>query len=427
MSLRQAESEERSAVRPKPTEAASQVDTPHSTSTSDAAPPPPQLLALKIRGTQTLIQPDAPPNVILPHPTPIPFIMVWNAQVAPVKPTVSTLPEQALLANEQPSLNLPNREFTPLPIKIAATPFQTEAPMPKPSTTSPLIVSKADAPTAAPQNLSNAIGASAPARIISLSDIELKDGTIAVPLANSVARSAPTDSTSLLRANGTDPGASGAAVTHASGPPASVPSTNSAGNTSAATGTAKVDSPGKPVAVAETGNSAATPIPGTGIVHVDERAITRIHHPKNGQFGVVVVGSALAEEYPEANELWGGRLVYTVYLHVGTGKNWILQYSLPRSADAASAGTSIRPEPPWPYELARPTPSEEGLDADALMVHGYVTTEGRFDKTSVVFPSGFANAKTLLEVLDIWQFRPAQQNGQAARVEVILIIPAESE
>ncbi len=138
----------------------------------------------------------------------------------------------------------------------------------------------------------------------------------------------------------------------------------------------------------------------------------------------MVVGSALSEEYPEARELWGGRLVYTVYLHVGTGKNWILQYSLPHSADAASSGTSVRPEPPWPYELARPAPREDDLDSDTLMIHGFVTLEGRLEKMAVVFPSGFANAKLVLDVLNLWQFRPAQQNGQPAIVEAPLDHPS---
>jgi len=56
------------------------------------------------------------------------------------------------------------------------------------------------------------------------------------------------------------------------------------------------------------------------------RAITL---PKDGKFGVVVVGSSLAEEFPETVHLWTGRMAYTVYLRVGVGKNWILQYSLP--------------------------------------------------------------------------------------------------
>jgi hypothetical protein len=58
--------------------------------------------------------------------------------------------------------------------------------------------------------------------------------------------------------------------------------------------------------------------------------------PKDGEFGAVVVGSSLEDKYPETAELWSGRMSYTVYLHVGLARSWILQYSLSRADDAAA-------------------------------------------------------------------------------------------
>ena len=433
MNLRQAVTEARSAVGDDTYKPASSAS--HSQSIdSKPAPARPALFAPRIHGTQTLIQPDAPPDVILPRSTPVPFVMVWAAQLAPVKPTVSTSPKQVLVANDHPTQDVPNRELAPAEIKITATPFHTAAPLPVPSTTSPIVVAKPEVVPTAPLTVSNAIGQPLPARVLSISDLELKDGTVAIPLANSAARTAPTDSTSLLR------GTSAKVPIDAQNGKGSAPLPTQTAGTSAAP-LDKADNPAKGESLAKsnnlekgapgpkpqpgTGASNTAPAPGLAVSHVDERSITRIHHPKDGQFGVVVVGSAISEEYPEAKELWGGRLVYTVYLHVGTGKNWILQYSLPRAADAASSGTSVRPEPPWPYELTRPAPKEDDLDADTLMIHGFVTLEGHFEKTAVVYPSGFANAKLILDVLDLWQFRPAHQNGQPTIVEVLLIIPAE--
>jgi len=92
--------------------------------------PPPTLFAPRIRSAQTLLQPDAPPDVILPRSTPIPFIMVWSAQVTPVKPTVSTSPEQVLVANEHPVLTSPNQISQPLWVEVltnAANPVATRA------------------------------------------------------------------------------------------------------------------------------------------------------------------------------------------------------------------------------------------------------------------------------------------------------------
>jgi hypothetical protein len=145
--------------------------------------------------------------------------------------------------------------------------------------------------------------------------------------------------------------------------------------------------------------------------------------PKDGKFGVVVVGSSMAEEYPEIVGLWGSRMAYTVYLHVGLGKSWILQYSLPAAADN---GASARIEPPWPYAMERPGLAPGDLNGDAIMVHGFVNTSGRFEKLAIVFPVDFSQSKFVLGALEQWQFRAAMQNGLLTAVEVLLIIPAEA-
>ena len=204
MNLRQPLPEEHSALRMAGAAAPSEKS-PRSATHAEPDIRPVTLFAPKIRGTQTLLQPDAPPDVILPRSTPIPFVMVWSSQFTPVKPTISTPPNQVLAANEQPSETSPNQELTIAQIKLSASPAHTEAPLPMPSTTSPVVASKPEAKPALPLTVSNAIGATAPARIMSLSDIELKDGTITVPLANSLLATSPTDSTSLLRAKAFPP------------------------------------------------------------------------------------------------------------------------------------------------------------------------------------------------------------------------------
>jgi hypothetical protein len=149
----------------------------------------------------------------------------------------------------------------------------------------------------------------------------------------------------------------------------------------------------------------------------------RITLPKDGQFGVVVVGSSLEEKFPETAELWSGRMAYTVYLHVGLAKSWILQYSLPRSAEAAAGGNIARIDAPWPYNIVRPNIPPGEINADALMVHGIVNRSGRFEELSVAFPPDFAQSQFVLDALEQWQFRPAMQDGQPAAVEILLLIP----
>jgi hypothetical protein len=141
----------------------------------------------------------------------------------------------------------------------------------------------------------------------------------------------------------------------------------------------------------------------------------------------VVVGESINDQVPEAAAVWKGRVAYTVYLHVGLTRSWILQYSLPPGADATADGAVAGLEAPWPYEIVRPNLAPDSVNADALMVHGFVDRTGRFETLSVVFPQEFPQAQFVLKCLEQWQFRPASQNGQMARVEVLLIVPEELE
>ncbi len=139
-------------------------------------------------------------------------------------------------------------------------------------------------------------------------------------------------------------------------------------------------------------------------------SVVHLGLPRNGKFGVVVVGAALAEDYPETAELWRGRLAYTVYLHVGVSKNWILQYSLPSdAADAAGKGSHL--EAPWPYDITRPS-IDADANADAIMVHGFVNALGRFEKLSIIFPTGLAETKFLLHALQQWEFQTSDGDRQ---------------
>jgi len=158
-----------------------------------------------------------------------------------------------------------------------------------------------------------------------------------------------------------------------------------------------------------------------------EPTFTRITLPQNGTFGVVVVGSAMADEFPETSRLWGGRLVYSVYLHVGLSRSWILQYSIPDKTQASGAGNVNHIEAPWPTYIVRPSGSQPNVNADALMVHGFVNEAGHFESLGLVFPPQFSQTRLLLQALSQWRFRPAKHNGQIARVEVLLIIPEDAD
>ena len=159
----------------------------------------------------------------------------------------------------------------------------------------------------------------------------------------------------------------------------------------------------------------------------DRPAAIHIKLPQAGQFGSVVVGSSMEEKFPEVAGVWNGRMAYTVYLHVGTAKSWILQYSLPRDADASEGGNVTRLEAPWPFNIVRPNLSPDSINSDAVLVHGFVNQQGRFESLAIAFPPEFPLAQFVLDSLNQWQFRPAARNGQTERVEVLLIIPEERD
>jgi hypothetical protein len=266
-----------------------------------------------------------------------------------------------------------------------------------------------------PETASKDAGKATPAGVISVSNIQLQEGTAALPMINEVAPapfSGPLSagqpkSLSQTGQGKTDGKQNGAGTGQTAG--------NQTGNAAVGSGSA-----------GQGGANGLSGVEASVTSGANQPAVVHITLPKDGKFGVVVVGSSLAEDYPETVHLWSGRLAYTVYLHVGVAKNWILQYSLPSVQEAASAGRVGRPDAPWPYDITRPS-IDADANADAIMVHGFVNTAGRFEQLAVIFPTELAEAKFLLHALQQWQFRPAIQNGQATVVEVLLIIPAETE
>jgi hypothetical protein len=403
--------------------------------------------------TQILIQPDVPPNVTLLQEVPVPTVVRWVSDDTLQKAIVLPQPKVLSKADIRASLTPPNREQRVEDVKISATPFKTQVPTLPPSTTSPIAFHTAESVKEIPQSTSQSLLEPTPARILSISDRSLKEGSAAIPLANSTPKTmggttiapgqAPNGSQSGngnpgTVANGTGSGqnaASGNKTVAASGTAQNAASSGGSGTAhnaapGAGSGTAQnaASSTGNGTAIARNGGDNGTgPGSSSGTGLGEGYSITHINLPHDGQFGVVVVGSSLADQYPDIVNVWSGRLVYTVYLHVGAGKNWILQYSIPRTAEASAAGSVTRPEPPWPYDISRPDLPPADYNSDAILVHGFVNLAGHFEKLAIAFPTEFAQAKFVLNALQQWKFRPARQDGQLAPVEVLLIIPAVNE
>jgi hypothetical protein len=372
-----------------------------------------RLLAKAEHGPQTLLQPDITHPIQIKEKIPVPTVVIWAQKKTEVKLLVPPPPQKPTAADVPPMPDPPNQELNLADVRIASNNQTARTLAVLPSTTSP---TPAPAPVKAQQppvtTTAQSTAQPTPAAVMSLSDLQMKNGHASLPNVNESASIASQGSlapgpvvNSSQSGNGNQASkANGAGSGHESG---------SSGKTSGATG-----NPNGGKAGGGQGTSSGS---GSG----DQPTTAHITLPADGKFGVVVVGASLEEKFPEVAKVWSGRLVYTVYLHVGLSSSWILQYSIAGGAEASAGGNIVHLDAPWPYNIVRPNIPPGAINADALMVRGFVNQAGRFEQLAVAFPPQFEETQFVLDALRQWQFRPAVQNGQAARVEVLLIIPEE--
>jgi hypothetical protein len=432
---------------PKP-QASSMVAIPYPsahTEKQETAPggnPTPQEAALRQPidaepGPQTLIQPDLAHPAHLKKEVPVPTVVTWVPKKQEVKNIVTPLPEPATASDVKPSVQTPNQEMNLADLAVAASDTPSRLQFLQSSTTSPLQVHGPEKAQLPPVTASQTAAAPTPAAVMSLSDLKLKDGPVTLPPVNETANQKQEGPLTeglaekpSVRGQG-NPDSTRGGTGPGTGAPTATASTTSAATTAAApkTEAAVKDAPAPPAQQPAAAIEAKT-YPPQGSPEGKSGNDPPTSHfalPKDGQFGAVVVGATMQEEYPEVSGLWGGRLAYTVYLHVGLERSWILQYSIPRTAEAESGGSTPRLDAPWPYNIVRPNLAAGAINADALMVHGFVNEAGRFESLEVAFPPEFPQAQYVLSALSQWQFRPAAQNGRPAKVEVLVIIPEVNE
>jgi hypothetical protein len=368
-------------------------------------------------GLQTLIQPDLLAHVTLNEEIPVPQIVIWTPSKTPVKNIVPPLPQTPTAADVKPTFDAPNQEVNLSDVNIASSNQPSPSNMVAASTTSPVTVHLPQQVELPPVSATQNSAQPTPAAILSLSDLRMKDGTTMLPPVNESAASNEQGALAPGRVQDSSPQGSGNPTANSEQPGAGPASAKV--NGSAAVGPAVATA--KPETSAPD-QGADLPSEASG-----KPALTQIALPMDGRFSAVVVGDALEDEYPEVADAWSGRIAYTAYLHVGLAKSWLLQYSLPRDADASAGGTVARLDAPWPYDIVRPNLAPGSVDADALMIHGFIDESGRFQALSVAFPPAFPRAQFVLDALQQWQLRPAMQDGQPIRVEVLLIIPEETQ
>lgn len=163
---------------------------------------------------------------------------------------------------------------------------------------------------------------------------------------------------------------------------------------------------------------------------VRERTII---HAEDGQFDLMVTQTSLSDVFVDAKGLLRGARVETVYIQVGSTKEWILQYCEPSTpeqspANARNNGVYVLDESPsqvaapFPTITVRP-PSPLLPKASYIVVHGFIDPDGGFQDLEIV-GRRFASLLPMLKpTLNKWRFRPASKNGKPVQVEVLLLIP----
>ncbi|HEY2861037.1 MAG TPA: hypothetical protein VGJ21_21690 [Terracidiphilus sp.] len=357
-------------------------------------------------GKQILLQPEIPQKQLLALKTPIPTVLLWQPEV---KPTVKIVAprSQVSTAEAQVSIQLPNEEMKLADLPVTASPKLTQLPAPAAGTSSPVSMKTPSTVTAPPATVSATDEEPAPAAVLSVSDLRMNVGTAVLAPANE------TRGTEQKEGGAPQGGSLLTARTDSGAPAQGDGGAKASDAPKEAASTAATLDPGKPLASVLLDNQTA----GETAEH--------IQLPKDGKFGVIVVGSDLSDRYPETLQIWADRTAYTAYLHVGTAKAWILQYAQLRSTDESSQGVVAKLEAPWPYDIERPNLLTKDLNADALMVRGVLTASGRLENMAVAYPTDYAHSGFVLRELAQWLFRPAQQLGKPTAVEVLLIIPEE--
>lgn len=416
---------------------------------------PPQLKP-NPAATQTLIQPLSPLDVT-PPPTPLPNFRI-TADVSQMrkipKPFVApgrvTPPTPAQNPNvETPSMDLipavqmpPGEPLAILSLSDRPIPFSDKVVVPAGNIAQPPLPASADTGAAgSATGTSDVASGGAPKGNANTTPGSAPGGTSGAGNSANTARSGspagggnPTAAASGASSpNGTGRGnvgnGAGAALTGGSktgdavaivggaggsgGPPSVTPGSAAGVGTGAGTGSGTA-------AGAGTGsNSTVTP------------GQTVINRPAGGNFDTVVVQSSPTDQFPESRGLLSGRPIYSVYIPVGTAREWTLFFCIPGEKPEPGNGAVISlgklgspVKAPYPTKLVKPAIELPRWERYVL-VHGVVNKDGRFENLRVVRSVKYELDQTLLAALNGWEFRAATRDGASIAVEFLLSIPAK--
>lgn len=156
----------------------------------------------------------------------------------------------------------------------------------------------------------------------------------------------------------------------------------------------------------------------------------QLQYPSGGAFDLVIVESSPGDTVPEADHLLTGRPVHTVFLPLGTGQEWVLQFCLSGTGSASSNSGMVvtlgrEPKVESPFILRAFLPPPKALQrTHPALFHGTLGSNGRLVRLRPVTDTPYQPLDGLLPYLEQWQFRPAKVDGAPAEVEVLLFVPS---
>jgi hypothetical protein len=162
-----------------------------------------------------------------------------------------------------------------------------------------------------------------------------------------------------------------------------------------------------------------------------EAGVTRLNHPVNGNFDVVISQAAVREDLPDLAGMLSGAPVYSVYLQVGDLKEWLLEYCAPvrERVPANPYMVTLEDEgtitPPYPISTAVPSIVQGQQIPRHIVLRGQLTATGDMKISKSSDPTN-AFVTHLLALVSEWRFRPALRNKRPIEVDFILVIPPHS-
>jgi hypothetical protein len=156
--------------------------------------------------------------------------------------------------------------------------------------------------------------------------------------------------------------------------------------------------------------------------------VTRIQHPSNGNFEVVIMQSAVRDDLADLGSMLTGNPVYSVYLRVGDQKEWLLEYCVPARENVQANAYEVNIDdagvitPPYPISTVIPNSILGQPIAKYIVLHGFLTETGYLRGVKAPDTSN-RQILQFLALLGEWRFRPALRNKKPIVIEVLLVVP----